>query len=152
MFTQLLKLYLRRLLFYLCSNLRYHHFVSCVVSAVDAHVGARIFNEAICGVLRDKTRILVTHGVQYVTHADAVVVMQNGTIAERVSVYKDFLWIPLLYVAFLWSCADVLCAHVRGLSLNWLHDLIHCSLRWLQPMNQRLRTRTMTLRCVFFAH
>ena len=68
---------------------------------MDAHVGARIFNEAICGILRDKTRILVTHGVQYVTHADTVVVMQNGTIAERVcTVYlieiHVILWIHLL--------------------------------------------------------
>ena len=32
--------------------------------AVDAHVGRHLFDECICGLLRDKTRILVTHQLQ----------------------------------------------------------------------------------------
>ena len=34
-----------------------------VLSAVDAHVGEHIFTECICGVLKGKTRLLVTHQV-----------------------------------------------------------------------------------------
>jgi ABC-type multidrug transport system fused ATPase/permease subunit len=52
-------------------------------SAVDAHVGSRIFNDAICGVLYSKTRLLVTHGLQYITRAHSIYVLQEGTIAER---------------------------------------------------------------------
>ncbi|GAA5888140.1 hypothetical protein JCM5296_005447 [Sporobolomyces johnsonii] len=54
-----------------------------VLSAVDAHVGHHIFSEAIQGVLKDKTRILVTHALQYLPQADLVVVMENGRIVER---------------------------------------------------------------------
>ncbi|GAA5846361.1 hypothetical protein JCM9279_001345 [Rhodotorula babjevae] len=53
------------------------------LSAVDAHVGAAIFDNAIQGLLAGKTRILVTHGLQYLPQADSVVVMENGRIVEQ---------------------------------------------------------------------
>ncbi|KPV74356.1 uncharacterized protein RHOBADRAFT_54195 [Rhodotorula graminis WP1] len=53
------------------------------LSAVDAHVGAAIFENAIRGLLAGKTRILVTHGLQYLPQADWVVVMENGRIVEQ---------------------------------------------------------------------
>jgi ABC-type bacteriocin/lantibiotic exporter with double-glycine peptidase domain len=54
-------------------------------SAVDAHVGASIFANAICKLLAGKTRVLVTHGLQYITHADQIFVMDGGRIVEQVS-------------------------------------------------------------------
>ncbi|KWU44771.1 ABC transporter [Rhodotorula sp. JG-1b] len=53
------------------------------LSAVDAHVGNHIFQHAIQGMLKDKTVILVTHALQYLAHADNVIVMENGRIAEE---------------------------------------------------------------------
>ncbi|KAL0491571.1 ATP-binding cassette, subfamily C [Acrasis kona] len=53
-----------------------------VLSAVDAHVGKTIFDECINGVLKDKTRILVTHQWQYLKYSDHVVVVKNGEISE----------------------------------------------------------------------
>ncbi|ORY64744.1 P-loop containing nucleoside triphosphate hydrolase protein [Leucosporidium creatinivorum] len=53
------------------------------LSAVDAHVGAFIFNEAIMGTLSGKTRILVTHALHVLPHADEILVLENGRIAER---------------------------------------------------------------------
>lgn len=50
---------------------------------MDAHVGNHIFQHAIQGMLKDKTVILVTHALQYLTHADNVIVMENGRIAEE---------------------------------------------------------------------
>lgn len=50
------------------------------LSAVDAHVGHRLFNDCIKVLLKDKTVLLVTHQLQYVTHGDKLVVMQNGAI------------------------------------------------------------------------
>ena len=47
------------------------------LSAVDAHVGNAIFKQCITGLLRGKTRILVTHGVQYLAAADRIIVMQQ---------------------------------------------------------------------------
>lgn len=52
------------------------------LSAVDAHVGRTIFNKCMLGLLGDRTRVLVTHGLQYTSRADRVVVMADGAIAE----------------------------------------------------------------------
>ncbi|KAL7754197.1 hypothetical protein RI367_000178 [Sorochytrium milnesiophthora] len=53
-----------------------------VLAAVDAHVGARLFNDCIKGHLQGKTRILVTHALSYVSQCDYVIVMDNGRIKE----------------------------------------------------------------------
>lgn len=53
------------------------------LSAVDAHVASRIVHECICGFLKDKTRILVTHQVQYLKPADLIVVMSSGSVQAR---------------------------------------------------------------------
>lgn len=50
------------------------------LSAVDAHVGHKLFNDCIKVLLKNKTVLLVTHQLQYVTHGDQLVVMQNGAI------------------------------------------------------------------------
>ncbi|CAJ0944757.1 unnamed protein product, partial [Mesorhabditis belari] len=56
-----------------------------VLSAVDAHVGAHVFEKVISnrGLLAGKTRILVTHGLQYTQEADNIVVMKDGRIIEQ---------------------------------------------------------------------
>ena len=50
------------------------------ISALDAHVGRNIINNAICDYLKDKTRILVTHAIQYCNKADRIVYMKDGRI------------------------------------------------------------------------
>lgn len=52
------------------------------LAAVDAHVGKRLFEDVMGsrGVLAGKTRILVTHQVQYLPFADHVVVIEDGRI------------------------------------------------------------------------
>ena len=55
------------------------------LSAVDAHVGKHIFDNVISsrtGMLRDKTRVLVTHSVSFLKEVDQIMVMKNGKIAE----------------------------------------------------------------------
>ncbi|XP_032237842.2 ATP-binding cassette sub-family C member 4 isoform X2 [Nematostella vectensis] len=51
------------------------------LSSVDAKVGRHIFDECVCGILKDKTRVLVTHQLQYLKGADHVVVMNAGSVA-----------------------------------------------------------------------
>jgi len=53
-----------------------------VLSAVDAHVGATIFQECIQGLLSDKTIVLVTHAIQYLPSCDSILVMDKGKIVE----------------------------------------------------------------------
>lgn len=54
------------------------------LSAVDAHVGKDIFNKVIShkGMLKNKTRVLVTHGVHWLPFVDSVVVMKDGQVSE----------------------------------------------------------------------
>eukprot|EP01117_Protostelium_nocturnum_P001793 TRINITY_DN1224_c0_g1_i1.p1 TRINITY_DN1224_c0_g1~~TRINITY_DN1224_c0_g1_i1.p1 ORF type:complete len:1080 (+),score=410.48 TRINITY_DN1224_c0_g1_i1:135-3242(+) len=52
------------------------------LSAVDAHVGKAIFDNCIVGELSTKSRILVTHQLQFVNRADLIVVLREGKIAE----------------------------------------------------------------------
>ncbi|CAD5211774.1 unnamed protein product [Bursaphelenchus okinawaensis] len=54
------------------------------LSAVDSHVGKHIFDKVIGpnGLLRNKTRILVTHGVTFLKDADLVINIEDGQISE----------------------------------------------------------------------
>ncbi|TDH06860.1 hypothetical protein EPR50_G00117660 [Perca flavescens] len=53
------------------------------LSAVDAKVGRHLFEECICGLLRKKPRILVTHQIQYLKAADQIVVLNQGKMMAR---------------------------------------------------------------------
>ncbi|XP_053306512.1 ATP-binding cassette sub-family C member 2 [Spea bombifrons] len=59
------------------------------LSAVDAHVGKHIFEKVVGpnGLLKNKTRILVTHGVSFLRFTDEVVVLVDGSVTEMGS-YK----------------------------------------------------------------
>ena len=55
------------------------------LSAVDASVGAHIWQHCISdrGLMKGKTRVLVTHALQYLHECDTVFVMDKGAIVER---------------------------------------------------------------------
>ncbi|NWR31854.1 MRP3 protein, partial [Tachuris rubrigastra] len=62
------------------------------LSAVDSHVAKHIFDKVIGpdGVLKGKTRILVTHGISFLPQVDHIVVLVDGKISEMGS-YQDLL-------------------------------------------------------------
>eukprot|EP01127_Copromyxa_protea_P010845 TRINITY_DN2685_c0_g3_i1.p1 TRINITY_DN2685_c0_g3~~TRINITY_DN2685_c0_g3_i1.p1 ORF type:complete len:1581 (+),score=418.17 TRINITY_DN2685_c0_g3_i1:533-4744(+) len=60
------------------------------LSAVDAHVGKALFNKCIKGLLRDKTRILATHQLQFLKQCDKIVVMSQGRITN-VGSYEELM-------------------------------------------------------------
>lgn len=51
------------------------------LSAVDAHVGRHIFDHAICGLLKDKCRVLATHQLHVLNRCDRIIWLQEGCIA-----------------------------------------------------------------------
>ncbi|XP_072300703.1 ATP-binding cassette sub-family C member 4-like isoform X3 [Eucyclogobius newberryi] len=53
------------------------------LSAVDAEVGRHLFEECICGLLKKKPRILVTHQLQYLNAADQIVVLKQGHMVAQ---------------------------------------------------------------------
>ncbi|KAK9813623.1 hypothetical protein WJX73_000516 [Symbiochloris irregularis] len=52
------------------------------LSAVDVHVGHHLMTQVLQGLLASKTRVLVTHQLQFLPNADTVMVMRDGHIDE----------------------------------------------------------------------
>ncbi|CAB4066707.1 ABCC1 [Lepeophtheirus salmonis] len=60
---------------------------------VDSHVGKHIYDNVISsssGILKDKTRVMVTHGVTYLPFTDKIIVMKDGRVSE-IGTYKELL-------------------------------------------------------------
>ncbi|BBN11596.1 protein MpABCC13 [Marchantia polymorpha subsp. ruderalis] len=66
------------------------YFLDDIFSAVDAHTGSQLFKEVILGALQDKTVILVTHQIDFLTKADMILVMRDGAIVQS-GKYEDLL-------------------------------------------------------------
>ncbi|KAF5542236.1 ABC transporter [Fusarium mexicanum] len=60
------------------------------LSAVDAHVGTHIFNEAICGLLKGKCRFLATHHLHLLSRLDRIIWMVDGRI-EAIGTYEELM-------------------------------------------------------------
>uniref|UniRef100_A0A8C9TJ62 Canalicular multispecific organic anion transporter 1-like n=1 Tax=Scleropages formosus TaxID=113540 RepID=A0A8C9TJ62_SCLFO len=54
------------------------------LSAVDPHVGKHLFDKVVGphGLLKNKTRVLVTHGVNFLPYVDEIVVLTDGKVSE----------------------------------------------------------------------
>ena len=52
------------------------------LSAVDAHVGRHIMDQAICGIMKEKCRILATHQLHVLSRCDRIIWMEDGSIAS----------------------------------------------------------------------
>lgn len=50
------------------------------LSALDARVGKELFQNCILDYLKDKTRLLVTNQVQFVSKCDSIILIKNGSI------------------------------------------------------------------------
>ncbi len=60
------------------------------LSAVDAHVGRHIFDNCLCGLMADKTRVLVTHQLHILPRVDYIYVMNARRIVEH-GTYQELL-------------------------------------------------------------
>uniref|UniRef100_A0A663N7G6 Multidrug resistance-associated protein 1 n=1 Tax=Athene cunicularia TaxID=194338 RepID=A0A663N7G6_ATHCN len=120
------------------------------LSAVDAHVGKHIFEKVIGpkGILKNKTRVLVTHAINYLPQMDTILVMSDGEISEmgsyqellkqdgafaeflrtyanaeqsvKATVYWDYMKAIGLFISFL-SIFLFMCNHIASLASNyWL--------------------------------
>ncbi|CAH1646738.1 unnamed protein product [Spodoptera littoralis] len=69
-----------------------NYFLDDPLSAVDSHVGKHIFDKVLgpSGLLKNKTRVWVTHNVSYLAQTDLVVVLRDGEVSEAGS-YQQLL-------------------------------------------------------------
>lgn len=70
------------------------------LSAVDTHVGKHLFNDCITSYLANKTRILVTHQLQYLRDADHIVIINDGAIEVQGS-FQELLGSQVDYAQLL---------------------------------------------------
>nr|KAG5699388.1 hypothetical protein BaRGS_008296 [Batillaria attramentaria] len=99
------------------------------LSAVDSHVGKYIFEEVISrdGLLKRKTRILVTHGVHWLPMVDQVIVMSAGKVSE-VGTFEELLshngvFAHFLKTHFLVEAADEKVDDPEGEDRNRIFDM-----------------------------
>ncbi|XP_071455641.1 ATP-binding cassette sub-family C member 4-like [Hetaerina americana] len=59
------------------------YFLDDPLSAVDSHVGRHLFDECIADYLSNKTRILVTHQLQYLKKVDEIIILNNGVVEAK---------------------------------------------------------------------
>ena len=53
------------------------------ISALDTHTRKKVFDQVFQGLLKDRTRILVTHAAEFMHLADKVVIMDKGKIIAQ---------------------------------------------------------------------
>uniref|UniRef100_A0A8C7JN64 Multidrug resistance-associated protein 4 n=1 Tax=Oncorhynchus kisutch TaxID=8019 RepID=A0A8C7JN64_ONCKI len=84
------------------------------LSAVDAEVGRHLFEQCICGILKNKPRILVTHQLQYLQAANQILVLKEAepvqTVVEE-SRSEGTIGVGL-YVKYLKAGANILAAYI----------------------------------------
>lgn len=96
-----------------------------------------MFNNCLTGELKDKTRILVTNQLQFVSPADIAIFMANGKIAE-IGTYAELMangdqFASLMSQAEVPACfrptANLCCAQIRQTLLL----LIYMLAAWARP-------------------
>ena len=65
------------------------------VSALDTDVRKNIFHRVFNGLLKEKTRVLVTHAVEFLHLADKVIVMEGGEIVAN-GTYEEVIVHPIV--------------------------------------------------------
>lgn len=60
------------------------------LSAVDAHVGRHIFDNAIVGLLKDKARILATHQLWVLNRCDRIIWLEEGKI-QAIDTFENLM-------------------------------------------------------------
>lgn len=67
------------------------------LSAVDIRVGHHLFDDCICGFLEGKTRVLVTHQLQYLRMADDIVILTNVSLLLYITAPVNHKYILLQF-------------------------------------------------------
>jgi ABC-type multidrug transport system fused ATPase/permease subunit len=61
------------------------------LSAVDAHVGRHIMDNAICGIMKDKCRILATHQLHVLNRCDRIIWMQEDGRIGSIDTFDNLM-------------------------------------------------------------
>uniref|UniRef100_A0A8D3DC56 Multidrug resistance-associated protein 4 n=1 Tax=Scophthalmus maximus TaxID=52904 RepID=A0A8D3DC56_SCOMX len=96
------------------------------LSAVDAEVGKHLFEQCICGLLKNKTRVLVTHQLQHLRTNDHILILKEVCVDEdhfrdaKVMARMTRFMIPSLLLGL--TAAAVVFGYARSLVI--FHGLV----------------------------
>ncbi|CAI7761253.1 unnamed protein product [Closterium sp. NIES-53] len=133
------------------------------LSAVDAHVGAHLFENCVHGILQGKTRVFVTNQLNYVPQADLIAVVDKGTVVEQ-GTYKELMSQGGMFARLMLESGSHKhtndspdAADAASSSSSSPKDLGTKSLNRLMSRGRQLggskaRTRTMSRRASFSTH
>ena len=72
------------------------------ISALDANVKKKIFKQVFMNKLKEKTRVLVTHAIDFLHFADSIIYMREGRVVFQGSYQevKDTPYLKELYTIY----------------------------------------------------
>ncbi|KAJ1523375.1 hypothetical protein ONE63_001242 [Megalurothrips usitatus] len=122
------------------------------LSAVDTHVGKHLFDECVVKLLAGKTRILVTHQVQYLSEVNHIAILSSGEIQMQ-GTFKELLNSDVDYAKMLHLAEnedeeeeEEAEAENRRPLLRALRQLSRVSTRSLELQQQGSRRSSVSLR------
>uniref|UniRef100_A0A8C5C177 Uncharacterized protein n=1 Tax=Gadus morhua TaxID=8049 RepID=A0A8C5C177_GADMO len=118
------------------------------LSAVDAEVGRHLFEKCICGILKDKPRILVTHQLQYLKAADQILVLKGVCTCPSSIESQSSLRVMFAHV---WQNQT---NHIQPLKeksgLQWIWDIFGMIMSWNVCLGQILQLNVFGTSKSFF--
>ncbi|WJX92056.1 hypothetical protein P8452_73749 [Trifolium repens] len=99
-------------------------------SAVDAHTAAILFSDCVMTALREKTVILVTHQVEFLSDVDSILVMEGGKVIQSGS-YENLLTagtaFDLLIASTFWLAIAIEIPKITNTTLIGVYALVSFS-------------------------
>lgn len=94
------------------------------LSAVDAHVGSHIFKRCIQQALAQKTRLLVTHQLHLLEHADWIICMDGGSIVEQ-GTFDELIHMDGIVATMIKEANHPTQVQTAGQALHGQEEMVH---------------------------
>lgn len=123
------------------------------LSAVDAHVGKKLWEDCVMNELKGRTRVIATHQLHVLPDADYIICMQNGVIAEE-GTFKELMANNGDFCALMEQYGGVQQADEKEedvLDAMDISDNIQSEKAVFEQL-QRIQSRTETIRTARSAH
>ncbi|KAG0096414.1 hypothetical protein BGZ93_004576 [Podila epicladia] len=120
------------------------------LSAVDAHVGKKLWEDCVMGELKGRTRVIATHQLHVLPDADYIICMQNGVIAEE-GTFKELMANNGDFCALMERYGGVQAEDEKEEAVLDAMDSIESEKAMFEQL-QRIQSRTETIRTARSVH
>lgn len=120
------------------------------LSAVDAHVGKKLWEDCVMSELKGRTRVIATHQLHVLPDVDYIICMQNGIIAEE-GTFKELMANNGDFCALMERYGGVQAEDEKEEAVLDAMDSIESEKAMFEQL-QRIQSRTETIRTARSAH